>query len=353
MKRVSVVKKNIVITAFIGCSIALAGCGLNKELTNYKQGIEELKLENYSDAIVSLRSAEASEKNFRQIYRAEGLAYLGLGQYEEAKEAFKHALEQSNGLVKRIDYDINFYMAVAEYKSGCLEDAVNTYSAILAVDKNNYDAYYLRGKVNLDLGRIEEAKADFDQAILIKKENPQLYINIYKDLIEHDLESDAKTYINSGMANVSKPTSYELGILNYYLGDYTQARNYFEESSETKKTEEGIIYLGKTYEALNDISYTAALYEEFANNNKTCAMVYNKLGLLKASTKDYEGALAAFEAGLNSEGASCRQPLMYNRIVANEFLGNFSVAKSQMQEYLNLYPDDKSAVRENVFLSSR
>ena len=171
--------------------------------------------------------------------------------------------------------------------------------------------------------------------------------------MEHGLENDAKAYINTGMASVSKPTTYELGELNYYLGDYTQARNYFEESSDCKKTAEGIIYLGKTYEALNDAEYAAALYEEFTNNNKTADIVYNELGLLKANKKDYEGALSAFEAGLASETTTCRQTLMYNSIVANEFLGNFKNAAKLCKEYLELYPDDKIADREYIFLSTR
>jgi len=349
----SKMKKTKIVAISILLVLGLAGCKKGKELSNYEQGIENLKEEKFSEALSNFKAAETTEKDLRLVYRGEGMSYLGLGQYEDSLGAFKLALEQSNGLVKNIDYDINFYMAVAEYKSGRLEEAIDTYTSILAVNKNNADAYYLRGKVKLDMDRLDEAREDFDQAILIKKNDSQLYINIYSDLFERGYENEAKVYVNSALANVSRPSSYELGILNYYLGDYTQARNYFEESSETKKTEEGIIYLGKTYKALNDAAYAIALYEEYTTNNKTAAMVYNEMGLLKAENKDYEGALASFEAGINGGGDSCRQPLLYNRIVANEFLGNFSVAKTQMQEYISLYPDDKAAGRENIFLKTR
>lgn len=347
-------KKNIIsLITFIFIIASLSGCGSDKQLSSYKQGIEYLKEENYSGALSLFNEAESSESNKRNVYRGEGLAYLGMGQYDDALNSFKLALAESNGIVKNIDYDINFYMAVAEYKSGKLEDAINTYSAIIAVDKNNSDAYYLRGKVKLDLGDIDDAKEDFDKAVILKKDDAKLYINIYNDLYAKGYENDAKVYINTGLTSISRPSQYELGIFNYYLGDYTQARNYFEESSETKKTEDGIIYLGKTYEALDDSEYAVALYEEYTNNNKTAAMVYNELGLLKAERKDYEGALMAFEAGIAGEGTSCRRPLLFNRIVANEYLGDFSKAKSLMQEYIQLYPDDKTALRENVFLKTR
>ena len=347
-------KKNIVRVNIIAClMLSLVGCNSQKELGAYKQGVEFIKEENYTSALASFQEAEKVEKNLRNVYRGEGLAYLGMGQYDNALSSFKMALSESNGIVKNIDYDINFYMAVAEYKLGNLSDAIDTYTAILAVDKSNAEAYYMRGKVKLDLGDIDGAKEDYDQAVLLNKDDSRLYINIYNDLYNNGYENDAKVYVNTGLTSISRPSQYELGIFNYYLGDYTQARNYFEESSETKKTEEGIIYLGKTYEALDDSDYAVALFEEYTNNNKTAAMVYNELGLLKANRKDYEGAAAAFEAGIAGEGTSCRQPLFYNRIVAYEFAGDFSKAKSLMQDYLNMYPEDKSALRENVFLKTR
>lgn len=351
MRRVFISAKLILIGVIAGT--LLSGCNSSKELSSYKQGVQALEQQKYSEALDFFKASEAEGAKLQLAYRGEGMAYLGLDQYDDALAAFKLALVQSNGLVKSIDYDINYYMAVAEYKSGKLEDALNTYSNIIAVNKNDADAYYLRGKVNLALSKLDDAKADYDKAIELNKDDSRLYINIYEDLMENGNETDAKAYINSGVVSVAKPTTYELGIFNYYLGDYTQARNYFEESSETKKTEEGIIYLAKTYVALNDVSYATALYEEYTENNKTADIVYNELGLLKAGNKDYEGALAAFNAGLENENPTCKQALMYNRVVAYEMLGNFSEAKKQMEFYLNQFPGDKKALRENIFLSSR
>lgn len=342
----------VLITCAIICAF-MCGCNSEKELNSYQQGIEALNAQDYGNALKCFNAAESGGNDLQLVYRGKGMAYLGLGKYDDALTSFQQALDESNGLIKKIDYDINFYMAVAEYKSGKLQEAYNTYSNIIQVDKNNSDAYYLRGKVSLDMGSIDSAKADYDKAIELNKDDPMLYINIHDDLMGYGMEGDAKAYISKGVATVAKPSAYELGLFNYYLGDYTQARNYFEEAPETKKTEEGIICLGKTYEALDDAAYAMALYEEFTNNNKTAAIVYNELGLLKAANKDYEGALASFDAGLSCEGSKCKQTLMFNKIVANEFLGKFSEANKLIEEYINLYPDDKIAIREHIFLSSR
>ena len=47
------------------------------------------------------------------------------------------------------------------------------------------------------------------------------------------------------------------------------------------------------------------------------------------------------------------QSLKLNEITAYEYMGEFEVASSKMQEYLKNYPDDQMAVRENIFLSTR
>lgn len=347
-----IVKVNAIILIFAIC-IIMTGCNANKKQSDYKLGIEALEQQNYNEALNHFKASCEKGEEARLSLRGEGLAYLGLSKYDEALSSFKSALEESNGLVKSVDYDINYYMAVAEFKSGKIEDAIKTYTNIIAVNKNEADAYYLRGKSYLELGKPDEAKADYDKATELDKDNSRLYINIHDDLLAKGYESDAKSYINKGIASVSKPSTYELGIFNYYLGDYTQARNYFEESNETKKTEEGIIYLAKTYVALDDKNYAIALYEEFTENNKTADIVYNEIGLLKYENKDYEGALAAFKSGLENENAVSKQSLLYNVVVTYEMMGDFSEAKKQMELYLEQFPGDEKAKREYVFLSTR
>ena len=68
---------------------------------------------------------------------------------------------------------------------------------------------------------------------------------------------------------------------------------------------------------------------------------------------DYQAALDAFQAGLAIEGNTVMQSLKFNEVVAYEYLGQFEAAKQAMQQYLNLYPDDEKAQRENIFLQTR
>ena len=55
---------------------------------------------------------------------------MGLIQYEEAEQSFLKALQQSNGLIEAMDYDINYYLATAYYKQGETDKALQAYDAI-------------------------------------------------------------------------------------------------------------------------------------------------------------------------------------------------------------------------------
>lgn len=352
-KNIICYKKQICLGIAVSLSVlCLCGCSDGKEKTAYQLGVENLNNQNYAEALSYFKASEDSS-NLRLAYRGEGMANLGMANYDDAILCFENALHESNGLVKQVDFDINKYMAVAQYKKGDLSGAKETYTNIIQMDSKDVDAYYLRGKVTLDMDDIPGAKADYDAAIALSQQNSDLYIRIYEDLFNKGMESDAKSYINLALKNISKPSEYQLGIFNYYLGDYTQARNYFETAKETKKTSEGIIYLGKTYEALGDPAYAMSLYDIYVTGDTESPEVYNELGKLKFAQRDYEGALSAFETGLKSNDLSFRQNLMYNRIVAYEYLQNFKTASTLMDEYVSLYPDDEAALRENIFLSTR
>jgi TolA-binding protein len=67
----------------------------------------------------------------------------------------------------------------------------------------------------------------------------------------------------------------------------------------------------------------------------------------------YEEAVTAFQNGIDLGNSDYIQELKYNLIVANEYVGNFSSAKSMMQDYIQTYPDDAKAKREYEFLRTR
>ena len=79
-----------------------------------------------------------------EAYRKIGINAMESENYAAAIEAFTNALEQA-GDVGANEVDICYYKAAAQFAAGSLTDAVETYETLLEYDKENSDAYFLRG----------------------------------------------------------------------------------------------------------------------------------------------------------------------------------------------------------------
>ena len=154
-------KVNIIRIIFVAISFCLCGCGV---------GSEKLSL------------------------REQGIAYMGAGDYESAESTLKTALSKTNGIVKKIDIDISYYLGVCEYKQGRYDDSEDTFSAIIGIDEDQEDAWYMRGKVKLTKGDEQGALSDFDRAVELAPSKYVLYQKIYMDLYDAGYEADAFTY---------------------------------------------------------------------------------------------------------------------------------------------------------------
>lgn len=357
-KNRAVVLSALVLTA----GMLLGGCKkpafLNKEDDSpLTVGMNAIAAGDFGLAMSTFGSAEGRAKDSSEeklLKRGMGMAALGQNDYEKAIEYFEEALSISNGILKKVDVDISYYLAVAKYKSGDIEGAVNTYTAILELYPNEDNACYLRGKANLALGNKVDAVADYDRAIEINPKDYNHYVRICKDLSEAGYASDGTGYIKRALDSGDKLSDYQMGVFNYYLGDYSAARNNLEKAREGKEiSEDMILYLGKTYEKLGDPGYAISLYENYILSNPQSAGCYVNIGLTKMTQRDYEGALEAFETGLATGNETYKQSLLFNRIVAYERLNDFATAKELCAEYVKEYPQDAKALRENQFLSTR
>lgn len=330
----------------------MCGCSAQKA-DAYTNAMHCIETSDYATASSLLGKAVSEGADRKLVYRAEGLAYLGKGDYASAAGSFENALAQSNGIISDVDIDISYYMTVAYYKAGRIQDALDTLDAVIAL-KPQYDtAYYLRGKINLIGGNKDGAIEDYNKAIELAPTNYDHYIRICEDLRDHGYTSESNEYIERAMASGGKMSSYRKGVFEYYLGSYTDARNDLENARKSEKNDNLLLYLGRCYEALGDNGYALNIYEEALTTNQSNGRIYNEVALLKIRQRDYRGALEVIDQALTQSDGEGIQNLMYNRIVACEHMYDFKKAAEYMKEYLSAYPDDANAQREYIFLKSR
>lgn len=330
----------------------LTGCGSQKS-ENITAGMEAIRLLDYDTALECFATAREAGENLKLISRGEGIAYMGKTMYAEAADSFLCALNESNGLLESMDYDMNYYLATAYYKQGDYDHAIEIYDAILKLKKGEKDALYLRGAAYTAKDQIEEARQSFDAAIAEDPTDYDRIINIYCILNEYGYKEVGEQYLQAAMENETKAmTNYEKGRISYYLGEYENARTYLEKARD-EKGYEAVLLLGRTYETLGDHNYAISVYNTYLENNGDCAEVLNQLGLCKLNMGDNEGALAAFQTAMQIENNGMMQTLKMNEIIAYEHLHEYKRASVLIESYLKSYPDDETAQREYLFLKSR
>ena len=342
-------KKLIITILIVGNLFLCTACSRQNE--HVMQGMQYVEECQYANAVNSFEKAKEKGEDARQVYRGLGIAYMGLADYGKSIEAFLQALDNSNGILDSMDYDINFYLAAAYYKNGQLKEAKDTYDAVIDLDSRDAIAYELRGKICLEMGQYEKAMEDFDRAIELEDKDYDMLLEIYKVLETEGYAQAGRGYLEKALEEGKKSmTETQKGMMYFFLGEYEEARQILEKEKNSGK--QAVTYLGMTYEKLGDCNYACSLYNNYLLNEAD-ATLYNQLGLCKIQMEEYEAALMAFQKGMEVENCPCMQSLKFNEIVAYEYLGDFQKAAVLMQSYLLTYPDDKEAKREQEFLQTR
>lgn len=334
-------------------AVCLFGCGDKTGNKNLEAGMELVEQYDFQGALECFDLARLNNEDLQLASRGEGIAYMGLGDYAKAESAFLESIQNAGNKLTELEYDTNYYLASVYMKEGKYEDAKNIYSVIIALKNKELDAYYLRACALLKQNSYEEAVADFEKAFSLDSNNLALVTDAYVEMQAAGFGEEGKTYLSAFIERKDKDLSdAEKGTIYYYLEDYQNARIYLDGSVNGNDAGRSLI-LGQTYEKLGDMNYATVVYQTYLDANMPDAAIYNNLGMCLMKQEKYEDALTAFEAGIAIGETPYIQELKYNRIVANEYLGNFSQAKEMMQEYLQTYPDDAKASRENEFLQTR
>lgn len=345
-------RKVQLLSAALLVSISLVACG-NAPGTNLEKAMEAIENRNYEEALTHLESAKEAKESERLIYRAMGIAHVGLTEYETAIEELEQCLKLSDGFVEEMDYDVSFYLATAYFKNGNPKRAEEILDAIIALKPEEKDAYYLRGSVRLAQNDYEKAKEDFNRLLELVHGGYGKYIEIYELFYEQGYKEIGREYLQEALSKgKDKMSDYEMGRMYYYLEEYQSACNYLEEARDDKNPDT-YLYLGKAYEATGDYSYAVRVYNTYLTKDETNALIYNQLALCELERGNYEEALRVLEKGVALEDKQMQQSLLFNQIVTYEKLGDFSKARVLMEEYLKKYPDDEKAKREYTFLKTR
>lgn len=331
--------------------MALTGCGRDT-VSNYELGAESLKLREYESAIADFELAIAEEKYVVEAYRGEGIAYSRLGKYEEAVTAFEKALEYAENSDKAMQEDVFLYLANAQYQMKDYAGSIASCDSLLEI-KNSTGGHFLRGRGYLNLKEYEKAKSDFEKVIENSKDYND-YLEIYKVYQECGMKADGEYYLEAALdiSGKDEEDNYNKGRVYYYLEEYDKAKESLTESLK-KGYHSAAIYLGKVYVETGDIANARAMYQQCLDNEESQAKAYNGLAYCDILEGNYDSALENIASGLEIGDIDEEQGLLFNEVVAYEKKLDYETAKQKVKAYLEKYPSDEAAVKENYFLETR
>ena len=136
------------------------------------------------------------------------------------------------------------------------------------------------------------------------------------------------------------------------MEDYSNAKKELLEASKKDNTE-ALLLLGMVYLAQDDVDNAKAMYTQYISAAGDSAKGYNGLALCDIRNGDYDSALDNITKGLPTATTDEMQSLLFNEVVAYEKKLDFQTALQKAQEYLELYPEDKTVKKELAFLKTR
>lgn len=347
-------KRRIQMAAVILAAGMLAGCGGSSDRL-YNEGVKYLDSGAYEQAAECFSQGLDRDQRLAENYRGLGIAYYEMGEYESAVTMLKQSLEEMEDDNDAFTIDVYYYMAESYRARGELVRAAEAYTNLLEYT-HTAEAYEKRGTVYMEKGDTDRGLKDFEKAVALDDSYEVSWL-IYTVCRDYDLKKEGEAFLEQALdGEVEDRTEakdyYYRGLFNYTLGYYDKARDELIQAVN-KNSDDARLLLGKVYLAMDDLVSARSLYQEYLSRNEGAAEGYNGLVLCCIAEEDYDGALDNIEQGLASASDEDKQSLLYNRIVVYEYKLDFAQARTYMEEYLELYPEDEDAVRENQFLQSR
>ncbi len=289
----------------------------------------------------------------RSAYRQYGINCIENGSYDDAVDAFQKALNQSVGSIGEEELDICYYKAKAQYLNGDTDGAIETYTSIINYN-NDSDAYYLRGCVYFAQNDSDKGMADFKKALKKDSKNYELYIGIYETLSKYGMTDQGNEYLQDALKLEAKDADdfMQVGRIYTILGDYDNAVKNLQKAIEEKLVKANY-YMGEVYQKKGDSDSAQQYFQTYLDSGEADTYDLMNMGQAQMDDGNYDTAITYFKTALDMESVPNKQQIMKAMITAYEYSGDFASAKSQMEEYLDDYPDDQEASREYQFLETR
>jgi tetratricopeptide (TPR) repeat protein len=235
-----------------------------------------------------------------------GLLRFEANDYPTAIERFESILA-ADDISTFIDQKILYNnIGMSYYRSGDIEESIQSYSKAIDLDQKFDYAYDNRGNSYDDLGRSEEAINDYNKAIELNPNSPLQYLYYY-----------------------------DRGFAYARSGQYDKALGDFNKSIELEpKFVKAYGNRGNSYKALGQLESAMSDFNKVIELSPSEFMAYSNRGAIYYELGQYDNAIEDFNRAININPEF--SPAYYNRGLVYQTIGNIIKSKADFKKYEEL-----------------
>ena len=337
-----------------------AGCGAAEaetetETTAYERGLQAIAAGDYRTAMGAFQDAIRTDRMVAKGYRGQGIVYLREGNYNNAVTMFARCLDSLTDSEedRALRQDVMLYQIEAYQKNGQIDLARDLCEDLLAESGREAQALILRGELSAQENDMEAAEKDF-RAAVARDPSYENYLRIYETYEEKNLRADGAEFLFEALKKEARTSEdeYEVGRIYYVLNEIDAAKEHLSRASADGEQRAGLLLARISLDS-GDVSGARSIYRSFLENGDQPSTAYNGLVLCDIADQNLNGALENVRAGLSCGDNTAREMLLFNEVIIYERLLDFDTARQKMTEFLQIYPENRDAQRENLFLQNR
>ena len=218
------------------------------------------RLARYEDSVLVLERALTTGTNTNEVYYNLGHTYKLMGNYDDAADCFVTVIEENPNDVLAYNHLGSIQAARGEHAK-----ALQSYNKALQLDKNHPILHYNSALSYIALGKLEQAKLSFENALRTRPGWVEAMVDYADLLIGMNKNKEAQDLLSQAQKLKSEDVNIlnTLGKLNFKRKDYAMAeQNYLAVLAKNSEDYRALTGMALVYEKQRKLLDSQSLFEK-------------------------------------------------------------------------------------------
>jgi tetratricopeptide (TPR) repeat protein len=268
-----------------------------------------------------------------------GLLAMELGMMKEARDAFLEAADLDSQLALAHDYLGMWYDT-----QGKLDESVRQFDLSLRIEESAA-TYTLRGAVQLQLGRVAEARKSLSAALNVDSHYEEAYYNLGISYSHEELSKASAFFRKAIELDPEYAKAHaELGWVLRRIREDAEAEYHLRRAIELDETDAWAhIYLGNLLWEKHDLATPEQLFKKAIDLWPNSSTPYWCLGIFYEHQDRGEEAQRLYQQALSIDPEDAQANKMFGMYLTD--IGETAKARAHLERALAHNPDDETIVK--------